>query len=812
MRILPFILTSAITGGLIYILSTRAVLPAPLGSLLSPQEGVWQNAEPADADYSADLRFPQLKGKADVYLDDRLVPHIFAEVEQDAYFIQGYLHAKFRLWQMELQTHAAAGRASEIIGPAAVNHDREFRRLGMGYAAEQSLIEMEKDPLTKSACDAYTAGVNAYIQQLTPASLPLEYKLIGYKPEPWSNLKSALFLKYMSFDLAAREEDIEMTNARSFFDPAAFDLLYPRIQDSLDPIIPTDSSWAAPSVDVTVPATADSLYFRNRDVADVSRSQPDRNNGSNNWAVSGSKTKSGKPILCNDPHLGLNLPSLWYEIQISTPDFNAYGVSFPGAPGVIIGYNDSCAFGFTNGGRDVRDYFEIQFKDASRKEYWFNGAWQKTEFRVEKIQVKDSAMVTDSVAYTVFGPVMFDASFTGKRTTGKRAYAVRWKAHDPSNELKVFLLLDRAKNYADYLEATTYLNTPGQNCIFATKAGDIALRTEGEWPAKWKGQGDFVMPGIDSTFLWRGMIPSTETPSQHNPLRGFVSSANQRPVDTTYSYHVGRNHHFPLYRGIIINKLLREAQAVTPADMMALQVNNYDMFADHARKLFTGTIHEQDLSSSEMRYFDILRNWDGYNQVETTGSTVFEVAWKHFYDEVYLDEFKGAPQPVMYPIESSLVDGILRDSAYRFLDNVNTSEVETLAQITLAAFKKAAVELARIDSAGKLPWAKFKGTGVNHLAKLAPFSRLKLPVGGGTHCINATRDTHGPSWRMVIHLNDNTEAYGVYPGGQQGNPGSKYYDSFVDQWAAGKYYPLWLMKRDEAKDKRIKWKMTFQKA
>jgi penicillin amidase len=283
-------------------------------------------------------------------------------------------------------------------------------------------------------------------------------------------------------------------------------------------------------------------------------------------------------------------------------------------------------------------------------------------------------------------------------------------------------------------------------------------------------------------------------------------------VDTTYSYHVGRNHHFPLYRGIIINKLLREAQAVTPADMMALQVNNYDMFADHARKLFTGTIHEQDLSSSEMRYFDILRNWDGYNQVETTGSTVFEVAWKHFYDEVYLDEFKGAPQPVMYPIESSLVDGILRDSAYRFLDNVNTSEVETLAQITLAAFKKAAVELARIDSAGKLPWAKFKGTGVNHLAKLAPFSRLKLPVGGGTHCINATRDTHGPSWRMVIHLNDNTEAYGVYPGGQQGNPGSKYYDSFVDQWAAGKYYPLWLMKRDEAKDKRIKWKMTFQKA
>ena len=201
MRIIPFFIFGLITAGLIIILNTTLLLPAPLGKLLSPQHGVLQNAEPVKQDFSADLSFPQLAGKVNVYFDDRLVPHVFAEQENDAYFVQGYLHAKFRLWQMELQTHAAAGRASEIIGDKALIHDREFRRLGMVYAAENSLKEMENDPETKGQCDAYTAGVNAYIESLTESTLPLEYKLIGYKPEKWSNLKSALFLKYMSYFL-----------------------------------------------------------------------------------------------------------------------------------------------------------------------------------------------------------------------------------------------------------------------------------------------------------------------------------------------------------------------------------------------------------------------------------------------------------------------------------------------------------------------------------------------------------------------------------------------------------------------------------
>jgi penicillin G amidase len=813
MRIIPFIITAATTTGLVVLLNTTLVLPAALGKLLSPQHGVWQNAERTSENFTADLKFPQLSGKTNVYFDDRLVPHIFAEQENDAYFVQGYLHAKFRLWQMELQTFAAAGRVSEILGEKGLNHDREFRRLGMVYAAEIAEQEANKDPIMKAECDAYTAGVNAYINTLTESTLPLEYKLIGYKPELWSNLKTSLFLKYMSYDLASGEDDFEMTNAKSFFNAADFEKLFPDIQDSLDPIIPKGTPFQKQKIFPKAPVNIDSAYFNNKDIVVTEEQKPNRENGSNNWAVSGKKTKNGAPILCNDPHLGLNLPSLWYEVQISVPAFNAYGVSFPGAPGVIIGYNDSCAFGFTNGGRDVRDYYEIQFKDDTRKEYLFNGTYQTTKFRIDTIKIKGKPDFIDVVAYVQLGkdwcPVMYDNNFSGGRSTNNKNYAVRWTAHDPSNELKIFNMLNHAKNYADYSAAVTNLHTPGQNCLFACKNGDIAIRTQGDWPAKWKGQGDFVMPGIDSSYLWQGMIPQDEVPYQYNPERGFVSSANQKPVDETYPYYIGRA--YPIYRGFEINRRLSKMNNITPQDLMALQTDNYNAFAEMILPLFIKNIKQSELNEDEKKYFEFLKGWNARNDAGSKGATVFELLWRDFRNIVYDDEFAKAPKVIMYPFESSLAEGILKDSAYKFLDNIATPEKENLADDITAALKKATLELKKADIAGKLDWEKHKATHIDHLAKLPEFSKANLPIGGGTHNINATKETHGPSWRMVISLTKDTEAYGVYPGGQSGNPGSKYYDNFVDDWAAGKYYLLWMMTKGEEKDNRVVGTMSFNK-
>ncbi len=809
MRIVLSVLCAFVTAALIYVLNTKTILPAALGSFLSPQQGFWQNAEAADKNFSADLKFADLKGKASVYFDEKLIPHVFAEQETDAYFIQGYLHAKFRLWQMELQTLSAAGRASEVVGDIALNHDREFRRLGMVFAAENSLKEMEADPKIKSICDAYTKGVNAYINALTESTMPLEYKLIGYKPEQWSNFKTALFLKLMSNDLAGHDMDFESTNAQSYFTKADYNLLYPLLQDSLDPIIPKGTKYLPPTIKTVIPANADSVYFNNTKnaLAVQENEKPDPANGSNNWAVSGSKTKNGAPILCNDPHLGLNLPSIWYEMQISVPGSNAYGATFPGSPAVIIGFNDSCAFGFTNGGRDVRDYYEIKFKDDSRKEYWFNNAWKPATFRIEEIKIAGKASFMDTVAYTIFGPVMYDKSFTGGRKTSNKNYAVTWSAHKASNDLKAFYLLDYAKNYTDYVEAVSNLKTPGQNCVFACKNGDIALRTQGEWPAKWKGQGDFVMPGTDSSYMWQGIIPQNEIPFQYNPVRAFVSSANQKPADSTYPYYLGKE--YPVARGLLINKKLMAMQQITPQDMMAMQTDNYNIYAAELIPVFLKNVDVTVLNNAEIKYLNILRSWNSRNDADATGATVYDLWYKNFKTAVYDDEFAAAPQPIALPFESTLIEATLRDSAYKFFDDINTPQKETLKDIATASFKRAVVTLIKTEADGKLPWAKFKDTHISHLTKAEAFSRMHLPVGGGTNMINAVKEDHGPSWRMIVSLTATTEAYGVYPGGQSGNPGSRFYDNFIDQWVAGKYYPLWMMTAAEKTGSKVKWTMNF---
>ena len=281
----------------------------PFGKFLSPQHGFWQNAESAAKNFSADIEIPAIGRNTEIYFDDRLVPHIFAQDEDDAYFAQGYLHAKFRLWQMEFQTYAASGRLTEILGPgpdsAFLNNDRSMRRLGMVFGAKRSLAEMEKNETTKNQLTAYTKGVNYYIENLTQAELPLEYKLLNYLPEKWSPMKTALLLKYLSFDLTGSESDVEYSNAKAHFTEEDFNKMYLLRHQETSPIIPPGTYFPPPSSVAVPPPTADSLYFQWKHPVNVETIKTDPDNGSNNWVAAGSKTVSGRPILCNDPHLGL---------------------------------------------------------------------------------------------------------------------------------------------------------------------------------------------------------------------------------------------------------------------------------------------------------------------------------------------------------------------------------------------------------------------------------------------------------------------------------------------------------------------------
>ncbi len=810
MRLLFFFVSLAITIALIICLGSSTLLPLPLGRFLSPQHGIWQNAEPVNQDFNATLQMPQIKGKATVYLDDRLVPHIVADNEEDAYFVQGYLHAKFRLWQMEFQTYAAAGRLSEIVGDVALDYDRGKRRLGMVYAAENMLKEIEANTFTKQLTDSYTAGVNAYINSLPASRLPVEYKLLGYSPEQWTNLKTALFVKMMSQTLAGASDDLPMTKAKTFFGDKALRVLFPQFADSLDPVIPKGTLFPPPSVTPIAPTTADSLYLGRDSLAGMLKEieKPDPGNGSNNWAVSGAKTQSGAPILCNDPHLTLSLPSIWYEMQMTTPTMNAYGVSFPGAPGVIIGFNDSIAFGFTSSERDVLDYYAIQFKDETKAQYKFNNEWKNADTRIEEIKIKDKPSFYDTVAYTVFGPVTYDNSFP-EATLPNTALATRWKAHDASNELLMWYYLDRANNYDDYLNALQYFTCPGHNVAFASKSGDIAIWQQGTFPARWNRQGLYVMPGEDSSFMWQGFIPRDENPHIKNPERGFVSSANQRAADSSYPYFIPGS--YDLYRGIAINRKLKTMQGITPEDMMKLQTDNYNVFAETARPLLLKYLPTGELDENEKKYLDTVANWSLYNDIALRGPTIFSLWFDNLKKQVWDDEFEKAGVSDLSPSDPTLIEALLKDSAFRYIDNINTPVTETLADVILASFKTTVAKADSLNKQDKLTWGNFKNTTIYHLlkTKLMPFARTGLPIGGGEHVINAMKHDHGPSWRMVVSLEKETTAYIIYPGGQSGNPGSVYYDDFVDKWAAGGYYKAWFMQRGEIEGNRKLWKMEF---
>ena len=820
MPIVKFSLSAIITIALIYILNIQIQvgkdkLPC-LGLFLSPQKGFWANAESKNASFDGSVKLKGLQANGDVYFDERLVPHIYANNDADAYYIQGYLHAKFRLWQMEFQTHIAAGRLSEIRGKdsAALAIDKFFRRLGMVYAAENCVQFMEKDAAMKKTLDAYTAGVNAYIDNMKQGEIPFEYKLMNYKPEHWTNLKTALFLKLMSFDLTGRDDDITYTNGKNSFGYDEFMKIFPNTQDSLDPIIPRGTTFEKPAINVSTPTLKDSIYLMQAIAFnDKQIFNPDIANGSNNWAVDSSKTKSKRPILCNDPHLGLSLPSLWYEIQITTPQYSCYGASFPGSPAIIIGFNNNIAWGVTNAGRDVKDYYQLEFKDASMQEYKVGNEWRKAKIRNEVIKIKGQKdSVTEKLAITDFGVVMFDKNYKAKHYEGKYI-AVRWTAHDASNELQTFMKLNKAKNYDEYREAIKTFDCPGQNFVFASKTGDIAITQQGKFVAKWDQQGDFIMPGTDSSFMWQGFIPQQENPTNHNPIRGFVSSANQKAVDETYPYYLGRAGNFPPYRGLIINRKLAAMQNITATDIKELQTDNYDVVSEIARPILYKYIDENALNVDGKKYLEIVKDWNLTDAFDEKGATIFSLWWSNLDSLIYNDDFSKFKVALPNRLQNALADNLLHDSAYKYIDNINTTQIETLQELVNTAFATTIKQIVPIEKEGKLQWGKYRQTSVFHPTKMGILSRTNLTTSGSGNCINATKDAHGPSWRMIVHLTDEVEAYGVYPGGQSGNPGSRFYDNFVDTWVAGKYNNLLFVPMDKVKDNpKFRWHCSFSKA
>jgi penicillin amidase len=787
MRVFAFLLSLLLTIALVVALSWRIDPLPPLGYFLDPFHGFWQNAQGEDPGIETDLVLPNLRAPVTVQYDSLLIPHIFAQNDADLYRAQGYVQASLRYWQMDFVARVAAGRLSEVVGARAREFDRGQRRKGLMFAAEKALRLMEEDPVASAVLQAYTEGVNSYVNNLRYEDWPIEYKLLDYEPEPWTPLKTSLLLKYMADDLAGHDEDLENTNALLQWGKERFDFLYPQYYPDAEPVISADHVWNFAPIVLDTP----SVSFVGNQLTTKVIPKPDPDNGSNNWAVSGLKTKSGNPILANDPHLGLNLPSIWFVVQLHTPELNVLGATLPGSPSVIIGANDSIAWGVTNATRDVRDWYKITFNDPQRNEYLFDGRLLKAQPRIETIRIRGEQTFYDTVVYTHYGPVVYDRSFPADTIENpERNYAMKWPAHDPSMEMMTFYYLNRADNYEDYRQALRYYATPAQNFVFASVQGDIALSVQGKFPAKWPGQGQFLMDGSQPEQEWQSYIPFEHNAYERNPPRGFVSSANQIPVNRQYPYFFydkGYEH----FRNRRINERLSSMKRITPEDMMALQADNYNQKAADILPMMLDSLDDSQLRGESMELYKLLRDWDFRNELNRRAPTVFSVWWSQL-KEILWDEMKGQSVALTTPTDAATIHYLKNYPQDSMVDRQSTTYRETVNDLLNESFATTEQVLSNWVAENEAPytWGGYKATSIQHMLRLNPFGIYNVPIGGGRGIVNATSERHGPSWRMVVELSDPVNVWGVYPGGQSGNPGSAYYDNQVDAWAAGKPYQL----------------------
>jgi penicillin G amidase len=796
------VLSLLVLIALVWVLNTKLGDAPPIGRLLSPFTGFWQNAESHSFDNQATLSLEGLKGEVKVLFDDRRIPHVFAENNHDLYFAQGYLTARDRLWQMEFQTHAAAGRLCEIVGEKALPLDRYQRRMGTVFAAENSLKGMMADSATRAVLLAYTAGINAYIVQLSPREYPLEYKLLDYAPEPWTPLKAALLSKQMTHTLAGHSDDLRMTNILNQYGPQVVKDLFPNYPFRESPIIPSGTPLDFKPLDVPeAPQT-----FLARMATDSLSREKEEGIGSNNWAVGSTKSASGYPILANDPHLNLTLPSIWYQIQLVSPDLNVYGASLPGAPGVIIGFNQDVAWGLTNVDADVMDWYQIRFQDANRSVYWHEGRWKPVKKRLEEIKMRGKESVIDTVLYTHHGPVVYQSGEKPYQSQVPVGHAMRWIAFEESNDVATFYQLNRAKNYDDYVKALSQYNAPAQNFIYADNHKDIAIWPNGKFPLKWKNQGKFILDGTDPAYDWQGWIPHAHNPHVKNPPRGFVSSANQSSTDTLYPYYL--NWEFaPAERGMRINQRLTAMNGATPDSLRMLQNDNFNLNAQWVLPAILPLIKTEGLSSHQQAVLKVIGEWKHQNAADQAGATIYELWRSNLNQAIWADEFSDLNGiPLRFPNRDRTVQMILREPKARWFDNVNTpNQKETLSDLVNTTFRATADTLhARYGNLSESwQWGKVKSTDIMHLGRIPALSRMDLITGGGGSIVNATTERNGPSWRMVVALGPEPKAYGVYPGGQSGNPGSPYYDNLIETWRKGELDEILYLKKADQTNQRI---------
>jgi penicillin amidase len=781
----------ALAGGLIYVnnLKTRAV-----------------------PDYNRDVDLENLTAEVTVFRDSLGIPHIYAQNEPDLYRTVGYVMAQDRLWQMDLFRRVTAGRLSEVLDPGLVDVDHLFRALQIPLKSR--LVLERTDPAIVACLEAFSDGVNQYIEQ-NRKKLPFEFALLGYSPDPWEPIHSVNLIGYMSWDLASGwNTEMDLYRLQQVLDSAHFTELLPDLDVYETPVFP----------DYMVNDKTLQLQSHLDDAAGiVEKLGLQVFQASNNWAVSGTRSKTGMPVMANDMHLGLMAPGIWYQMHLVVEGgLDVTGVALPGAPYVIAGHNKDIAWGMTNVTVDDTDFYLETINPADSNQYLLDGQWRDMEIVEESIPVKGRDEPEIRVnRYTHRGPVV--SKFKGVED---RVISVRWQGRDYSNEVRSVHLLDRASNWDEFRDAVSTFNSISQNIVYADRFGNIGLQTSAGVPIR-KGGGIMVYPGDTSLYDWQGTVPFEELPFAFNPQCGYVSSANNKTVGADYPYYIGTWFSLPS-RIERIRDMLDSREEHGIEDFERMQRDQTSRLASEFTPVYIDALEGQTEGIYHSA-FEELKDWDYNMGPGSSAALIYEFIWIELHRVLFMDEL-GTEHYSLLPMNSSITQNLISRIRVRgssaWCDDITTPGVTETFQDNIRAAFQAAVDtittLFGVDP-GAWHWGDLHQLSLNHplgsvkmLDKAFRLNRGPYPVGGSFHTVcpysypvgSSFIADHGASERHIFSTADWDKSLTVIPTGNSGVPASAHYMDQTELYVNNQYHrDLFTRELVEA---NMKYRATFR--
>ena len=784
-----------------------------------------------------EIQITGLDGPVRIYRDGYGIPHIYASSHHDLFFSQGYVHAQDRFWQMDFWRHMGGGRLAELVGKPMLGTDKFLRTLGWERVAQQELELLGPDE--QAVLDAYSAGVNAHISEITGSDLSLEYLFLGilnagYEPPPWTPLNSLTWEKAMAWDLRGNlDSEIDRAKLLKTLPRNQVEFIYPPYPTDHPYIVPGSSREKETDQQRIVPTNPDLSYLNDSIWLEVTQSMENIQSdvavldqitgagfegiGSNSWVVHGDLTDTGKPYLVNDPHLGSQMPSIWYEVGLHCQEkteecqMDVAGFSFAGVPGVVIGHNDHIAWGLTNVGPDVMDLYIEKTNPEHPTQYLTPDGWVEMESILEVIQIAGSDPIEHQVHLTNHGPIIgseyglddFDQT-TGLAIPENYALALKWTALEPTCVFCAMWDINLAKNWEEFRQAAAHFVVPSQNLIYADIKGNIGFQMPGNIPIRVEGHdGMLPVPGWNGDYDWQGYIPFEELPKSFNPASGYIVTANNAVVEADYPYLISEEWSQGFRAQRIVDMLEEAPKPINISLLKAMQGDNFDQIAPVlVPEILKLSFSDPELIAAQ----EILLGWNYQADLNSAPAALFMTFWQNLVTNTLQDNLPDDYHVGVGSTSKELIRQLVNQPENPWWNDTSTPEREIMADIFKLTFEESYQELKK--EFGKDPYSWQWGelhtiTFQNQIMSRFPFvnkffNRGPFPAGGGNEIVNATGWDPGnpyvidwlPSMRMIVNMSDLSNSLSIHTTGQSGHAYHPHYIDMAVLWRNIYYHPM----------------------